>query len=141
VLPNLSVVWIIAFVLLLTVILNRLLLRPLTRVMHDRQGAIRSARDMAAESRMRAEMAVRDFDNQTRAARADVYRQMEERRRAALERRATLVADTRAEVERTIGDATGRIRRQAAAARGALERDAAVAATAIVERVLGRKVS
>ena len=44
---DLSVAWVIAFVLLLSVVLNRLLLRPVTRVMSEREGAIRSARERA----------------------------------------------------------------------------------------------
>ena len=74
-------------------------------------------------------------------ARAEIYRQMEEKRSAALERRAELVANTRREVERSIADATGRVRAQATVARTQLERDADTLATMIVERVLGRKAS
>lgn len=140
-LPNLSVLWVIFFVLLLTLILDRLLLRPLTRVMQQREGAIRSARELAELSRERAEAAADEFETKTRAARGDVYLHMEERRRAALERRTKVVAETRSEIERSIAEATERIQRQAAQARAALERDADFLASAIVERVLGRKVS
>ena len=140
-LPNLSLIWVIAFVLLLTVILDRLLLRPLTQVMAERQGAIRTARDLADASRGRAQAAIEEFDARTRAARADVYRQMEEKRRVANNRRAEIVGDTRLEVERTMSDATSRVRAQAATAKAQLERDADQLASTIVERVLGRKAS
>lgn len=139
--PDLSVVWVIAFVLLLSVLLDRLLLRPLTRVMSEREGAIRSARDLAESSRARAQAAAEEFEAKTRAARGDVYRQMEEKRRAALDRRMALVADTREEVERTTTEAARKIGAQASAARQQLERDADSLAATIVERVLDRKVS
>ena len=139
--PDLSVVWIIVFVLLLSVILDRLLLRPVTRVMQQREGAIRSARDLAESSRARAAAAADELETKTGAARADVYRQMEEKRRAAFDRRAEIVAATRSEVERTVVDATERIREQAVAARAQLDRDADTLANTIVERVLGRKAS
>ncbi len=139
--PDLSVVWVIAFVLLLSVLLDRLLLRPITRVMQEREGAIGSARELAESSRAKAQAAIDEFDAKTRGARADVYRQMDERRRAALERRAALVGDTRREVERAVADATDRLQQQAAAARTQLDRDADAMATTIVERVLGRKAS
>ena len=45
--PDLSVVWVIVFVLVLSVLLDRLLLRPVTRVVSEREGAIRSARELA----------------------------------------------------------------------------------------------
>ena len=61
--------------------------------------------------------------------------------RAALATRAELVAATRREVERSMGEATARLQTQATAARTQLERDADVLATTIVERVLGRKAS
>jgi F-type H+-transporting ATPase subunit b len=139
--PDLSVVWVIALVLILSVLLDRLLLRPLTSVMREREGAIRSARDLAESSRVKAQAAADEFEARTRAARNDVYRQMDEKRRAALERRAELVAETRREIEQTVHDASDRLHRQAAAARQQIERDADALASTIVERVLGRKAS
>jgi len=78
--PDLSVVWIIALVLILSVLLDRLLLRPLTHVMREREGAIRSARDLAESSRAKAQAAADEFDARTRSARNDLYRQMDEKR-------------------------------------------------------------
>ena len=140
-LPDLSVVWVIGFVLVLLVVLDRLLLRPVTRIMKAREDAIGSARELAETSRARAQAAMDEFDAKTRAARAEVYRQMEDNRRAALATRAELVAATRGEVERSMGEAAVRLQTQATAARAQLERDADVLAGSIVERVLGRKAS
>ena len=139
--PDLSVLWVIAFLLLLSILLDRLLLRPVIRVMGERQGAIRAARDLAEASRAKAQMAGDEFDGKTRAARAEVYRQMEEKRRGALAGRMELVTDTRQEVERSVADAAVRIRTQAEAARGQLDRDADALAATIVERILGRTAS
>jgi len=139
--PDLSVLWIIAFVLIMTVALDRLLLRPLTRVMREREGAVQSARELAEASRLKAQRASEELEARTRAARAELYGQMDENRRAALGRRAQIVADTRAEIERTVADAAARVAAQAAAARTELERDADALAGSIVERVLGRKAS
>ena len=125
-LPDLSVVWVIVFVLVLSILLDRLLLRPVTRIMKAREGAIGSARELAETSRARAQTAMDEFDAKTRAA---------------LATRAELVAATRREVERSMGEATRRLQTQAEAARTQLERDADVLATTIVERVLGRKAS
>ncbi len=139
--PDLSVVWVIVFVLLLSVLLDRLLLRPLTRVMSEREAAVRAARELAESSRLKAQAAADEFDARTRAARAEIYQMMEEKRRAALDRRAQLVAETRAEVERTVAEASSRVAAQASAARAALEQNADELAASIVERVLGRKAS
>jgi len=139
--PDLSVIWIIVFVLLLSIILDRLLLRPVTQVIRQREGAIHSARDLAASSRAKAQAATDEFESETRTARAEVYRQMDEKRRAALDRRAEILASTRTEVERTTSEATSRLRAQADAARKQIDRDADALAGTIVERVLGRKAS
>ncbi len=139
--PDLSTVWIIAFVLILSVVLDRLLLRPLTRVMEERATAVRSARELAETSRVRAQAASDELDTRTRAARVEVYRQMDEARRAALEQRAAIVAETRREVERAMADASARLRTQTAAAQAQIERDADALAATVVERVLGRKAS
>src|SRR5262245_40384677 len=109
--------------------------------MHEREGAVRSARELADASRAKAVAASEELDAKTRAARADVYRQMEEKRRVALDGRAALVADTRREIEKMTADATGRLQAQADAARSQLDRDADALAATIVERVLGRKAS
>jgi F-type H+-transporting ATPase subunit b len=141
VIPDLSLVWVIVLVLTLSVILDRLLLRPVTRVVQERDGAIRAARDLAEASRAKAQAASDELEAKTRAVRAEVYGQMDEQRRAALGRRAEMLLDTRREVEQSIADATNRVHTQTAAARSQLEHDADALATTIVERVLGRKAS
>jgi F0F1-type ATP synthase membrane subunit b/b' len=55
--------------------------------------------------------------------------------------RADLVAETRREVDRSLGDAEARLRAQAEVARAQLDRDANLLAGTIVERVLGRSAS
>lgn len=72
------VAWVIFFVLLLTVLLDRLLVRPITQVMHQREGAIRSARDLAETARAKAQAATDELESKTRGARGDVYRQMDD---------------------------------------------------------------
>jgi len=109
--------------------------------MHQREGAINSARDLAETSRAKAQAASDEFESKTRAARAEVYKQMEDKRRAALDRRAEIVSATRAEVEQTTSAATDRIKKQADTARAQIDRDADALASTIVERVLGRKAS
>jgi len=141
VIPDLSTLWVIVLVIVLTVALDRLLLRPLTRIMSEREGAVRAARELAESSRARAQAAADEFEARTRAARSEVYQMMDEKRRAALERRAQIVAETRADIERTVADASARISAQAADARTSLERDEDALADTIVERVLGRKAS
>jgi F-type H+-transporting ATPase subunit b len=141
VIPDASVLWVILIVLTLSVVLDRLIFRPVTRVMREREGAIRAARELADTSAAQARAAMAEFEAKTTAARTDVYRQMDEKRRAALDHRAALLAQTRQEMEAELGAAAAQLRAQADAARASLDRDADALASAVVERVLGRAAS
>jgi F-type H+-transporting ATPase subunit b len=140
-LPNLSVLWVIFFILVLTFIVDRGLLRPVLGVIRKREDAIESARALARRSATEAQVATAEFDRKTGAARAEMYREMDEMRRAALGRRADIVAETRAEAEAQVADAITRLDREAAEARRTLEAEAQVLGAAAAERILGRKAS
>ena len=137
--PDLSVLWVIGFVLLLVVLLDRLLLKPLQRIMHERQGAIESARDLAERSATRAAEATAEFDTKTKAARAEIYRQMDEQRRVALASRAELLSATRQEVEASVEEGRAGTLAEAERARETLARDAEALGAVIADRVLGTR--
>jgi F-type H+-transporting ATPase subunit b len=140
-LPNLSVLWVIFFVLVLTFVVDRLLLKPVLGVIRRREEAIESARELARRSATEAQAATAEFERKTGAARAEMYREMDEMRRAALGRRAEIVAETRAEAEAQVADAITRLDAEAAEARRKLEVDAQALGNAAAERILGRKAS
>jgi F-type H+-transporting ATPase subunit b len=141
VLPSLGVFWVILIVLLLAFVLDRGLFRPVGRVMRERDTAIKSAQEMAQASAARAREAAAEFEQRTRAAQAEVYREMDENRRRANEKRAVIMAQTRQEVDAQVADASARLKAQAAEARSQLEKEADALGEAIVERVLDRKAS
>jgi F-type H+-transporting ATPase subunit b len=141
VLPDLSVLWVIFFVLLLTVILDRLLFKPILRVMAERERAITSARELAERSASEARAASEEFERKTTAARAEVYRQMDEMRRAALTERADILSRTRADAEAEIASATAQLEAEVDRARRTLTAEAEALGTAAAERILGRKAA
>lgn len=140
-LPDLSVLWVIFFVLLLTVILDRLLFKPILRVMGQREEAIRSARELAERSAAQAAQASQEFEKRTAEARSELYRQMDEMRRAATDERAAILARTRAEAEAQIAEASARLAADAEEARRKLSAEADALGAAVAERILGRKAS
>ena len=140
-LPNLSVLWVIFFVLVLTFVVDRLLLRPVLGVIRRREEAIESARELARRSATEAQAATAEFERKTAAARGEMYREMDEMRRAALGRRAEIVAETRKEAEAQVADAITRLDAETAEARRKLEVDAQALGAAAAERILGRKAS
>ena len=140
-LPNLSVLWVIFFLLVLTVVLDRLLFRPLQRVVRQREEAIRSARELADRSAQEAKAATAEFERKIAAARGEVYREMDEVRRAALQARAQILSETRAQAEQEIAAASARLQADAEEARRRLSADAEALGAAAAERVLGRRAS
>lgn len=140
-LPDLSVFWVIFFVLLLTALLNRLLFKPVLRVMEERERAIRSARELADRSANDARLASAEFEKKTAEARADLYRQMDEMRRAAMNERVDIMTRTRAEAESAIAAATAKLTAEAEEARRRLGAEADALGAAVAERILGRKTS
>jgi F-type H+-transporting ATPase subunit b len=140
-LPNLSVIWVIFFILLLTFVVNRLLLRPVLAVIQKREEATASARELARRSATEAQAAATEFDRKTGAARAEMYREMDDMRRAAQTRRAEMVAQTRAEAEQQVAEAVTRLDAEAAAARRTLEAEAQSLGAAAADRILGRQAS
>jgi F-type H+-transporting ATPase subunit b len=141
VIPDLSFLWVIFFVLLITTLLNILLFKPLIAVMRQREGAVTSARTLAESAAARAQQAADELESRTKAARADVYQQMDASRRAAEDGRAQLLAAAREQAAASTSASTAQIATETAEARDRIERDAEVIASAIATRVLGRQTT
>jgi F-type H+-transporting ATPase subunit b len=137
----LSVVWVIGFVLLLTALLNRLLFKPIQRVMAERERATASARALAEQAATQARAATAEFERKTREARAELYGQMDEMRRAATNTRVQVLAETRAEAEAEVASASARLKAEADEARRTLAADAEALGAQVAERILGRRAS
>jgi len=137
----LSTVWVIFFVLLLTVVLDRLLFRPILRTMEARAQAISSAKALAERSAAEARAATEEFERKTAAARAEIYRQMDEMRRVAMNERGEILSRTRAEADEQIAAASAALQRETDDARRRLTADAEALGVAAAERILGRKAS
>jgi len=126
------------FLLLCTWLLNTLIFQPILKVIDARAAAVKGARDLADTAAARAAEATARYDAEVSAARAEVYAQIDATRKAALDRRAQMLAETRTLVEQETKEATATVARESAAAREALDRDAHDMSRAIVTRVLGR---
>lgn len=139
--PDLSVAWIVFFVLLLTILLNSLFFKPLLRVMKERETAIQSARELAEQAAARSAAAVAELDGKINAARSELYREIDEKRRAALEQRAALLAATRQETQAELETARRSLEADVTAARARLRLDAEDLGAEVAGRVIGRHLS
>lgn len=138
---NLSLLWVVFFVLVLTFAINRLLLKPLTETMQKRQQAIDSARALAERAALEAQSATGEFERKTAAARAEVYRQMDDMRRVANDERTRLLDETRAEAAAALAEATAKLQDDTARARATLRADAEALGNEAASRILGRPAS
>jgi F-type H+-transporting ATPase subunit b len=139
--PDLSVIWVIVFVLLLTFLLNSLLFQPVLRVINARQSAVKAARDLAEKAATDAKHAGDAFDDKTRAARQEIARQMDETRRAAEAERARLLDEAHAQAQSAMASATEQLGADVADARQRIDRESAELAHLIADRVLGRQTT
>jgi F-type H+-transporting ATPase subunit b len=136
--PDITTLWVIGFVLLTVFLVNTLIFKPILAVIEARLKAVSDARELAQTAADRAKAASAEYNEKLGSARSEVYREMDEKRRAALAARAAVIGDTKATVERELTEATTRVRQEAASARATLDREAETLAGAIVSRVLGR---
>lgn len=136
--PDITTLWVVAFLFLCTFLLNTLVFKPILQVIDQRSGAVRGARELADSAARKAAAAAAEYDQKLNAARAEVYGQMDDMRKAALDKRAMLLGDTRATIEQELKMAAARVQQESQAARDTLDHDANNLAGAIVSRVLGR---
>ena len=138
-LPNLSVVFVIVAVVLLAFVLDRVLFKPLLRVMRERDTAIKSALQLAESATAKAKAASAEFDATVTAARTDLYKQMDERRKAAEGYRNELMTRTRTDVDEQLAKAKAELEAQTVQARSRLDQDAEQLGRDIASKVLGRE--
>ena len=136
--PDITVLWVILFVLTTIVLLNTLVFKPILSVIEARLQAVSDARQLAESAAARARAASAEYTAQLNAARSEVYGEMDAKRRLALDARAALVGETKAVVARELAEATTRVQQEAVAARASLDHEAEQMADVIVSRVLGR---
>ena len=139
--PDITTLWVVGFLLLCTYLLNTMVFKPILRIIDERTTAVRGARELAESAAQKAAAAAAEYDQKLNLARGEVYRQMDDMRKSALDKRADLLASTRATVQQELATATTRVQRESQDARAQLDRDASDLAGAIVSRVLGRASS
>jgi len=138
--PDSSLVAIFILFLLFVFVMNRLLFKPIGRVLDQRERMTEGARHEARASARVYEGKVAGYESSIRNARAETYRLLQKAREKALAERAGLIEEARQAAGQEINSAKAELERQVAAARVELERDANKIAAEISRNVLGRPV-
>ena len=139
--PNWTFFPILFFLILLTFILNRLLFRPLGKVLEEREQKITGARHEAEEIRRASQDKGMEFDRKLREARREADHQVAQVKNAALSEKSVVVTQRRSETEKMLAEAKADIRTKMDEARIKLEAEAESFASQIASRILKRPVS
>lgn len=124
--------------LLLMFLLNRLLFRPLVRLLDERTARTEGRQAEATRAEAEADAKLADYEGKLRAARAAADEARGEVLRSAEAERQGLLAQAAAEAEHTVAEIRARVRSEADQARRALRAESNALATAAATRILGR---
>ncbi len=136
--PDGSLVFILVLFILFVFVMNRLLFKPVSRVLDERQTLTEGATNEARAAVRRYQAKLADYESSIRQARAESYKKLEQDRAAALEGRRRVIEAAKQETTGKIDQAKSEIERQAEAARVALESESRQIAETISRTVLGR---
>ena len=123
-------------ILLMVVVLNRTLFRPVNKILQDREEMGQGALAEALEIRRNVEEDLRKYEEGLRLARLDGYRETESQRRQELSQREHDLSSLRLELTKTIAREKALLQEQTDQARGILLTEAKVLASQIEERIL-----
>ena len=126
----------VIIVFLLFFFLRWALWGPLERVLAERQAATEGARKQAEQVIAKANEKMRQYEDALRQARAEVYRQQEAGRHAAVEERTRIVREARERANESIRQAKLEIARDVEQAKKALEGESERLAEQIAQSLL-----
>lgn len=138
--PDGSLVVILVLFIIFVFLMNRLLFRPVSRVLDERHTLTQGATNEARAARRRYQTRLADYESSIRQARAESYRLSEQHRAAALEERSRIIEQAKQEANTEIEQAKAEIQQQASEARAALDMESRQIAERITSTVLGRTV-
>ena len=138
--PDLSLVLVIVLFLIFVFVLNKILFKPISKVLDERHNLTVGAADEARAAARSYQLRLADYEARIREARAKAYRLAELERAAALERRQRLIQEVKQQVAHQIEEAKSNIQRQVSEARRVLETESHQIAERISRTLLGRTV-
>lgn len=138
--PDLSLVVVLVLFLIFVFILNKILFKPISKVLDERHNLTVGASDEARAAGRSYQLRLADYESRIREARAKGYQRAELERAAALERRRLMIDEIKQQATHQIEEAKSNIQREAHEARTALEKESHQIAERISRTLLGRTV-
>ena len=126
------------FVVVMVVVLNRTLLKPINRILSEREkqivGRLREAEALAAESQEK----LQKYNDTLRDARTAGYKLLEKERAESIKEKEQKLRQSRDELSSQVTEQVDQIRRQEQSVKGELEGQAATIGDLISSQVLRR---
>ena len=138
--PDGSLVFVLILFLLFVFVMNRLLFRPISRILDERQTLTVGAANEARAAARRYENKLAEYEATIRQARAESYKKLEQTRAATLDERRQVIDAAKQQTAEEIARAKAEIAQQAEAARATLESESRQIAENISRVILGRPV-
>lgn len=128
----------IAIIVLMIYVLNATLFRPINRILAEREHRTSGRTDEAQSILQRVTDSISRYERSLRAARTEGYRLLEQERAKALLERQNRINSLRVEIETSIQEEKNLLRNQSEAAQASLEVDARKIAADISRQILHR---
>ena len=121
--------------------LKSMFFKPLERVLHERYEATEGARKLAQQSLEQAAAKTASYENQLKAAKAEMYQAQEQLHQQLQEREAAAVAEARQHADAAIKMAKTQLAADVEAAKASLAADSESLANEIAESILRRNAA
>ena len=136
--PDATLLLHLVFVVVMVVVLNKTLLKPINRILSEREkqitGRLREAEALAAESQEK----LKQYNDTLREARTAGYKLLEKERGEGLKEKEQKLRQSRDELSNQVAAQVGQIRNQEQAVKSELEGQAATIGDLISSQILRR---
>jgi F0F1-type ATP synthase membrane subunit b/b' len=137
--PDATLLLHLVLVVVMVVVLNRTLLKPINHILSERErqitGRLREAEAMAAESQEK----LKKYNDTLREARAAGYRLLEKERAEGLKEKEQQLRQHKDALSKEVSSQISQIRKQEQAVKGELEAQAATIGSLISSQILRRR--
>ena len=128
-------------VIVLTIVVNYLLFKPINRILDERKRTTEAARQELADGQATQAKRFEEIEVRLREARREAFEVREAAQRAGRERRDELLAAAREEAQKIVEEARAEIASDLESGKRDLEAEAERLSKMIADRLLGRPVS
>lgn len=138
--PDGSLVLIVILFIIFVFLLNRVLFKPVGRILDERENLTDGARAEARAAARQHQNRLDDYESRITQARAQSFRFLEQRRASAIQERIRIIDEAKHRAAEELASAKEEIARQAAEAKAMLEGEARFLSQQISRSLLGRTV-